>query len=416
MDIELVTIGTELVLGFTVDTNGAFAGQRLAEIGARLVRRTSVGDDPAAIQEAVREALGRGHLVITTGGLGPTRDDMTKRVVADLFDARLEFDEAIWDELVARFARLGRRISATNRCQAEVPQGATVLRNRRGTAPGLWLSGPPGDVVMLPGVPAEMRGLLIEEVIPRLAGRQQGPAIRSMVVRTTGLPESVVGERVAPLEAELAPLTVAYLPGLEGVDLRLTAWGEPTDRAQELLERGAVRLGRVLEGHVYGRGEDNLAAVLLEELRARGLTLAVAESCTGGLVGSRVTAIPGASDVFLGGVIAYHNALKRDLLGVPEDLCEQHGVVSGPVAEAMAAGACRLTGATVAVAVTGIAGPGGGSETKPVGTVWLGFAVEGRVDALRVGLPGSRLEIQARAAQAALHGLLRRVLGNGAGG
>lgn len=143
MDIELVTIGTELVLGFTVDTNGAFAGQRLAEIGARLVRRTSVRDDPAAIQEAVREALGRGHLVITTGGLGPTRDDMTKRVVADLFDARLEFDEGIWDGLVARFARLGRRISATNRCQAEVPRGATVLPNRRGTAPGLWLSGPP---------------------------------------------------------------------------------------------------------------------------------------------------------------------------------------------------------------------------------------------------------------------------------
>lgn len=416
MDIELVTIGTELVLGFTVDTNGAFAGQRLAEIGARLVRRTSVRDDPAAIQEAVHEALGRGHLVITTGGLGPTRDDMTKRVVADLFDAPLEFDEAIWDELVARFARLGRRISATNRCQAEVPRGATVLRNRRGTAPGLWLSGPPGEVVMLPGVPAEMRGLLTEEVIPRLAGRQQGQAIRSIVVRTTGLPESVVGERVAPLEAELAPLTVAYLPGLEGVDLRLTAWGEPTDSAQVLLERGAVRLGEVLVGHVYGRGEDDLAAVLLQELRARGLTLAVAESCTGGLVGSRVTAIPGASDVFLGGVIAYHNALKRDLLGVPEDLFERHGAVSGPVAEAMAAGACRQTGATVAVAVTGIAGPGGGSAAKPVGTVWLGFAVEGRIDALRVGLPGSRLEIQARAAQASLHGLLRRVLGNGAGG
>lgn len=416
MDIELVTIGTELVLGFTVDTNGAFAGQRLAEIGARLVRRTSVRDDPAAIQAAVHEALGRGHLVITTGGLGPTRDDMTKRVVADLFDARLEFDEAIWDELVTRFARLGRRISTTNRCQAEVPRGATVLPNRRGTAPGLWLSGSPGEVIMLPGVPAEMRGLLIEEVIPRLAARQQGQAIRSIVVRTTGLPESVVGERVAPLEAELAPLTVAYLPGLEGVDLRLTAWGGPTDSAQVLLERGAVRLGQALVGHVYGRGDDDLAAVLLQELRARELTLAVAESCTGGLVGSRVTAIPGASDVFLGGVIAYHNALKRDLLGVPEDLVERHGAVSAPVVEAMASGACRRTGATTALAVTGIAGPGGGSEAKPVGTVWLGFAVGGRVDAVRVGLPGSRLEIQARAAQASLHGLLRRVRGNGAGG
>lgn len=414
MDIELVTIGTELVLGFTVDTNGAFAGQRLAEAGVRMARRTSVRDDPAEIATAVREALERRGLVITTGGLGPTRDDLTKKVVADLFGAPLEFQEALWDELVARFARLGRRISPTNRCQAEVPRGATVLPNRRGTAPGLWLSGPPGEVIMLPGVPVEMRGLLVDEVVPRLAARGRGgDAIVSLAIRTTGLPESVVGERVGPLEAELAPLTVAYLPGYDGVDVRLTAWGMTPDRARDLLARGAERIREVVQGHDYGTGDDDLAAVLLQELRSRGLTLAVAESCTGGLVGSRITAIPGASDVFRGGVIAYDNDLKRDLLDVSPALLAEHGAVSGPVVAAMALGALRRTGSTTAVAITGIAGPAGGTPDKPVGTVWFGFAAGGRVDTVRVGLPGSRHDVQARAAQAALHGLWRRVRSGG---
>lgn len=413
MAFELITIGTELVLGFTLDTNGAFAGERLAEAGLRLARRTSVRDDPAEIRAAVSEALARGRFVITTGGLGPTRDDITKKVVADLFDAPLEFREPVWEALVARFAALGRRISPTNRTQAEVPRGAELLTNRRGTAPGLWLAGPPGEVIMLPGVPFEFRTMLVEEVIPRLAERRGGgQAIISRLFRTAGVPESVVGERVGPLEAELAPLSVAYLPGYEGVDLRLTAWGLPPDQASELLDRAGERLARVFPGHLYGTGDDDLAAVLLAELRRRRLTLAVAESCTGGLVGGRITSVPGASDVFVGGVIAYANPVKEALLGVPAELIAEHGAVSEPVVRAMAEGAARRTGASTALAVTGIAGPSGGTPEKPVGTVWFGFSVQGRLDAVRAGIPGARPDIQARSAQAALLGLWRRLTGH----
>ena len=277
MDIELVTIGTELLLGFTIDTNSAFMGRRLAEAGVRIARRTSVRDTPDEIREAVREALDRSRFVVTTGGLGPTRDDMTKKVVAELFGAPLEFHDSIWDQLVARWATFGRTISPTNRCQAEVPRGATVLPNKRGTAPGLWLSGAPGDVVMLPGVPSEMKGLLVEEVIPRLADRSGGRAIRSLVLRTTGIPESSLAERLEAVEDGLGPLTLAYLPGLEGVDLRLTAWDMTAEEATPLLDRAGAAIQAIVKDHGYGTGEDDLAAVLLDRLRAMHLTMAVAQ-------------------------------------------------------------------------------------------------------------------------------------------
>lgn len=408
MDIDLVTIGTELLLGFTIDTNSAFMGQVLGEAGVRIARRTSVRDDPADIQAAIREALARSRFVITTGGLGPTRDDMTKKVVADLFGAPLEFQEPIWDELVAKWARFGRKISESNRCQAEVPKGATVLPNRRGTAPGLWLSGAPGEVVMLPGVPSEMKGLLREEVIPRLRERSGGKAITSRVLRTTGIPESTLAERLSAVEDGLAPLTLAYLPGIEGVDLRLTAWDLTAAEATPLFDRAEAAIRVVTGDHCYGTGDDDLAAVLLDRLRASGHSLAVAESCTGGLIGERVTNIAGSSDVFVGGVLAYANDLKTAMLDVDPTTIAQHGAVSAAVATEMVAGVARRTGADFAVAVTGVAGPGGGSEDKPVGTVWFGFSARGAVDVIRVGFPGTRADIRGRAAQFALHGLLRR--------
>ncbi len=411
MDIELVTIGTELLLGFTVDTNSAFIGRMLSEAGIRIARRTSVRDTPAEIREAVREALSRSRFVITTGGLGPTRDDMTKKVVAELFGAPLEFQDWIWDKLVAKWATFGRTISETNRCQAEVPRGATVLTNRRGTAPGLWLAGGPGEVVMLPGVPSEMKGLLVEEVIPRLAERSGGRAITSLVIRTTGIPESTLAERLTAVEDRVAPLTLAYLPGLEGVDLRLTAWDMNAAEARPLLDRTAAAIGAVVGDHGYGAGEDDLAAVLLDRLRAKRLTMAVAESCTGGMIGERLTSIPGSSDGFLGGVISYANGLKLDLLGVDRAILEREGAVSAAVAGAMAAGVAQRTGADLAVAVTGVAGPGGGSDDKPVGTVWFGFSIRGQVDTQRVGFPGTRADIRGRATQFALHGLWRRAAG-----
>jgi len=410
VNVELVTIGTELLLGFTVDTNAAELAQGLAATGVHVVRRATVRDDGDAIRTAVDEALARTGAVITTGGLGPTRDDITKTAIAELLGRRLVLDEQLLAALEDRFRRVGRwPMPAVNRSQAEVPEGALALPNRWGTAPGLWLEDGPRLVVMLPGVPREMRGLLAESVLPRLARRTGGTdAIRSVVVRTTGIPESALAERLAHLEDTLPPLTLAYLPAVTGVDLRLTAWQGGADR-DVLLAQTATRLAEACGPHCYGRDGDDLAAVVLALLRAHARTLAVAESCTGGLVGARLTAIPGASDVFVGGVVAYDNRIKRGLLGVPEPVLEAHGAVSEEAACAMVSGAQRAFDAWAAIAVTGIAGPSGGTPEKPVGTVWLAAAAGERVTTRRRVFPGDREEIRQRSAQAALD-LLRREL------
>jgi nicotinamide-nucleotide amidase len=409
MNIELLTIGTELLLGFTVDTNGAEIARALSSVGVQVVRRTSVGDRPEAIREAVESALARTGAVLTTGGLGPTRDDLSKRVVAELFGMPLDFDEEVWAQLLERFARLGRTPVASNRSQAEVPRGALVLRNRWGTAPGLWLEGTPGLVIMLPGVPGEMRRLLEHEVVPRLAGRGDGRVIRSHVVRTTGVPESTLAERMQDIEREIAPLTLAYLPGLDGVDLRLSAWQLPAEEAEQRLAAAAALLRERGGEYVYGENEADLAELVLATARAKGASVVTAESCTGGLVGARLTGIPGSSDVYRGGVVCYADALKTSLLGVDPALILRHGAVSDAVAMAMADGAARCLGASAAVSVTGIAGPGGGSAQKPVGTVWFGVAAGDRTEAKHALFPGTRYDVRARAAQMALHLLLRRL-------
>jgi competence/damage-inducible protein CinA-like protein len=409
MDLELLTIGTELLLGFTIDTNGAEIARALAAIGVRVARRTTVGDTPDAIRDGVAGALSRTGAVLTTGGLGPTLDDMSKSVVAELYGMPLEFDPAIWQELVARFARLGRAPAPSNRSQAEVPRGATVLANRWGTAPGLWFEGAPGLVIMLPGVPGEMRKLVEHEVVPRLAARSQGGVIRSRVVRTTGIPESTLAERLGEIERDVAPLTLAYLPGFDGVDLRLSAWGLTSADADARLAAGASLLRERAGPFAYGEGEDDLAAIVLARARAQRLRLGTAESCTGGLVGGRLTAIPGSSDVFMGGVICYSNELKTSLLGVDPALIAADGAVSESVACAMALGSRRALGVDLSVAVTGIAGPGGGTEAKPVGTVWLAIADAEAVAARRVQIPGDRHNVRVRAAQGALALLDRRL-------
>lgn len=411
MDIELVTVGTELLLGFTVDTNSAEIGRTLAAGGVRVVRRTAVADEVAAIRDAVSAGLKRTGVVITTGGLGPTADDITKSAVAGLFGVRLVFDPSVWAALEARFARFGRIPTANNRGQAEIPEGAAVLPNRWGTAPGLWLEGEPGLVIMLPGVPIEMRNLLEASVVPRFAARGERPSvIRSATVRTTAIAESTLAERMGDIEARIAPLSLAYLPGLGSVDLRVTAWNLEGEEADRRLA-DAVRLMADRAGdHAYGTGSDDLAAIVLAELRRRGLRIAVAESCTGGLLGGRLTAIPGSSSQFLGGVIAYADEAKHRLLGVPLDLLATFGAVSEPVAREMALGAARSLGADIAVAITGVAGPDGGTPEKPVGTVWFGFVWPGGAEAVLRKLVGTREEVRGRAAQLALYELWRRLL------
>ena len=427
MDCELLTVGTELLLGYTVDTNAARAGRLLADAGIRVARRATVGDDAQAIQDAVGAALDRTGTIIVTGGLGPTADDLTRESVAALFGRHLVRDTAILAGLEERFRRLGRGpMPESNARQADVPEGALVLPNQWGTAPGLWLDGERGRLaVLLPGVPAEMLGLLEAEVIPRLLRAQRptdAPAhgsdeaeptvIRSRTLRTTGISESALADRVGGPARLIGPgVTLAWLPSPEGTDLRLTAWGLPAAAADAALARPADALRPLLGAHCYGEGDADLAALVLAELERRQARLAVAESCTGGLIGGRLTAVPGSSRVFVGGVVAYANDVKLDLLGVSADVLGTHGAVSEEVAREMAAGAGRVLAAEAAVAVTGIAGPDGGTPEKPVGTVWIAALWRGKVRAFHYVFPGEREVVRRRAAQTALDALRRALAG-----
>lgn len=415
MQIEVVTIGDELLLGFTVDTNGAWIARELAQHGISVVRRTSVGDRSDEIAAAVGDAFERTGAVITTGGLGPTSDDLTKPAIARLFGRELHVDDAVVESLHRRWKALGRTgdIPRSNLQQALIPDRAVVLPNAHGTAPGIWLEDHRGHwVAMLPGVPREMRGLFIDQLLPRLLDRLAGAptVVRSRTIRTTGIAESALADRLLAIDAlDLEGLGLAYLPGWEGVDLRLTARGHSADEADARLARVAAVLRAAAGEHVYGEGTDDLAGAVLAAVRAADLRIAVAESCTGGLLGARLTAIPGASDVMLGGIIAYHNDVKISALGVRRETLESHGAVSQETVREMATGVRAALGASVGVGITGIAGPDGGTPEKPVGTVCIAADVEGTVQSFRAILIGDRHEVRQRSAQSALS-LVRRML------
>lgn len=403
--VEIVAIGDELMLGDTFDTNGGWLGQRLAEEGIRVVRRTVVGDDEAAIRSAINDALARTHAVICCGGLGPTPDDRTRAVVADLYGWPLEVDEHWLDVIRGRFSARGITMPAINVKQAEVPRGAILLTNDVGTAPGLLLDSPDlGLTILLPGVPRELRWLTEQHVIPALHARlPRGVPVRKEVLRVTGISESALAERIADIEASLAPLSVAYLPNGTGIDIRITAWGDvPAETAADALREAAGKLRERLGRLVYGHAGADLAVLVGEALRRRGWKLAAAESCTGGLLAKRMTDVPGSSDYFLGGVVSYANEIKRDFLGVPQETIDQHGAVSEAVATAMLAGIRRVLHADCGVSITGVAGPGGGSPEKPVGTVWIGTATPEREKVKLLRLFGARDEIRERSVQAAL--------------
>ena len=421
LQVELITIGDELLLGFTIDTNAAHISRTLAASGVEVVRRTTVGDEADKIAVAVSEALERTGAVITTGGLGPTSDDLTKPAIAKIFSREMKLDEGMAARIEERWrARFpNSRFPATNRAQAEIPEGARILTNRHGTAPGIWLEDDRGRwVAMMPGVPREMRGMLADELLPAIKARAKGEenAVLSGTLRTTGIAESAIADLLGPNflgepGTELGSLPLAYLPGVAGVDLRVTVKGLPRAQAERMIRDAIVKLKSRVAAYAYGEDDADLAAVVLERCRASNLRLAVAESCTGGLLGERLTNIPGSSDVFLGGIVAYHNDVKRDLLGVRVGDMQRYGAVSEEIAVQMASGVREKLGADVGVSVTGIAGPGGGTSEKPVGLVWV--AVDGaEVKARRFHVGGDRAEIRQRAAQAALE-MVRRALSNG---
>ena len=416
MDVELVTIGNELLLGYTVDTNAAWLSRELAAHGIRIVRRCTVGDGAEEIAGAVREGLARSGAVITSGGLGPTADDLTKPSIAELFGRGMTLDEGILDSLKARWKARGwpGDLPEANRAQAMIPSGATIIRNDHGSAPGIWLEDAEGRwTAMLPGVPREFRGMAREQLLPILTARmgdaRAGLVVRSRTLRTTGIAESAVADALGELGKGPLGVRLAFLPGWEGVDLRLTVWDEPAARAAELLDAAEAVLRERVGRWIYGTEEDDLANLILVALRGRGMRIAVAESCTGGMLGMRLTAIPGSSDVVEGGTIAYANAVKVRELGVSEDILAAHGAVSEETAREMARGVRARFGVDVGVSITGVAGPGGGSPEKPVGTFCVGVDVRGAIRAVRSSGVGDRQEIRQRATQAALN-LLRKAL------
>lgn len=415
MEVELLTIGDELLLGFTVDTNAAHLARELAAIGVGIRRRGTVGDVAEDIATAVREALQRTGAVITTGGLGPTSDDLTKPSIASIFGRGMRLDEEHVAWMEQRWQqRFGRRMPESNRAQAMLPEGATKLTNHHGSAPGIWLEDDRGRwVAMLPGVPREMRGMLADTLLPILQQRvsSQGvpTVVRSNTLRTTGVAESLLADQIDPIRESFGPVSLAYLPAPDGVDLRLTVRDVDSASADVLLDDASNAIRARLGRSIYAEGSTDLAAVILDRCRARQLTIAVAESCTGGLLGARLTSIPGSSDVVLGGVISYANDVKRDLLGVDQKLLDVHGAVSEEVVRQMAEGVRNRLRASIGIGITGIAGPGGGTPEKPVGTVWIALALQDGTRALQLRLIGDRDEIRRRATQSALE-LVRRTL------
>lgn len=408
MTAEILCVGSELLLGNITNGNARWIAEQLASLGVPHQRQMVVGDNRERLMAEVRQAASRCRVLITTGGLGPTPDDLTTEAIAAAFETPLVEHPEVWAEIQARVSARGRICSPSNRRQAFLPQGAALLPNPTGTAPGMIWSPVPGFTVLtFPGVPSEMKAMWQQTAAPWL--RQSGLAagvFASRMLRFWGVSESALAEEMADLLEQANP-TVAPYAGAGEVKLRITARAEQPAEAEAMLEPVEREIRNRTGQSCFGVDEQSLAVVVLDQLRQRGQSVAVAESCTGGGLGAALAAVPGASDVFLGGVIAYANRVKQQLLGVPEALLETHGAVSDPVAEAMAEGARRLTGADWGLAITGVAGPGGGSEQKPVGLVHIAVAgPQGcSSEGLRFGTSRGRAWIQTLSAGEALNRL-----------
>jgi len=405
MRAEIISVGTELLLGQIVDTNAAYLAQRLAEIGIDVFFKQTVGDNPSRIEGAVRLALSRADVVLITGGLGPTEDDLTVASVAAALGLDLAYQEAVADRIRRFFETRGRTPPDSVYKQAMVPRGARVIPNARGTAPGVHLEHQGRAVFIMPGVPYEMKGMMEDYVLPALRGRAGLTVIRSRVLRVTGEGESAVEARIKDLLQQTMP-TIAPYAKLGEVHLRLTAKGTP-DEVESALQRGDAQVRERLGDLVYGVDDQTLEAVVGGLLTSGALTVAVAESCTGGLISQRLTTVPGSSAYFLEGIVAYSNEAKTHDTGVSPDLLASHGAVSAEVAEAMAGGIRQRTGADIGLSVTGIAGPSGGTPEKPVGLVYLAIAGASgiRHHRLTFGAEAGREGIRFLASQAALNAL-----------
>ncbi|WP_287155114.1 competence/damage-inducible protein A [Candidatus Solincola tengchongensis] len=395
-ECALLAVGDELLDGRVTDTNSDFISSRLQSLGWRIVLRAAVGDELRTLADTVSFALRVSDLLIVTGGLGPTRDDLTREAVASALGRELERDPEVEQRLRSFFDAMGREMSPSNARQADRVRGAEWLQARLGTAPGQWIEEGGRVIVLLPGVPREMRDMLDNDVIPRLKERYPGGEASTAVLLVAARPESEVGERVSEVLTGLEGLKVSYRALTGQVEVRLSA------AEAGLVEEGRKRVRGALGDWVVAEGEESLEGNLGRELRERGMTLAVAESCTGGMVGERITRVPGSSDYFRGGVVAYSYKAKEELLGVDAGLLLERGAVNEEVAAAMARGVREKLGADLGLSVTGVAGPGQGVEREPVGTVALAVADGNGVSTFKYRLPGNREMVRMFAANIAL--------------
>ena len=407
---EIIAVGSELLTPFRTDTNSLWLTDRLNAAGIEVRLKTIVGDDDARLEETVRDAVKRSGVVVLTGGLGPTEDDITRKIAARALGRRLLLDEQVLEEIRAKFMRWGRKMPEINSRQAMVMEGAEVLPNPNGSAPGMYLEHDGRVVVLLPGPPREMKPMFDGRVMPRLLERAGGLRVVRRVLRVAGLGESAVDERIAPVYTQYKNPQTTILFNNSEIEIHLTAQAKSEAEAELLLDGLAGQIEERLGDSIFAFRGEKMEEVVGLRLAVGGFTLATAESCTGGLVAHRLTEVPGSSTYFMEGVVTYSNEAKTRLLGVPPELVEEHGAVSAEVAEAMAAGVKRRAGTDFGLSVTGIAGPGGGTDEKPVGLVYVALADDAHTQHRRLMLPGDRHLIRWRSSQFALDLLRRRLI------
>ncbi|MGH9932063.1 MAG: competence/damage-inducible protein A [Pyrinomonadaceae bacterium] len=407
---EIIAIGSELLAPDRTDTNSLWLTAKLNSIGIEVKLKTIVGDDDARLEEAIKDATRRSKVVITTGGLGPTEDDLTRKVVARALGRRLILDESILAELREKFRSFGRVMPERNSRQAMVIEKSEVLPNPNGTAPGLYTEHEGVAIVLLPGPPREMKPMFENHVLPKLADRPGSIKIVRRMLRVAGLGESAVDEKIAPIYTQYENPQTTILFNQSEIEIHLTARGRTEAEAAALLDRLSEQLEERLGNAVFSFAGEKMEEVVGLKLTWGGYTLSVAESCTGGLIAQRLTDVPGSSKYFIEGVVAYSNDAKTRTLGVEPVLLLEHGAVSAPVAEAMAEGIRMRARTDFGLSITGIAGPGGGSEDKPVGLIYIALADDAHTEHCRFIIPGDRNLIRWRASQAALDLLRRRLI------
>jgi nicotinamide-nucleotide amidase len=402
MTCAVLSIGTELTRGELANSNGAWLGAELTALGFEVTEHAVVDDDRGRIVEALHRLAKRARVVVSTGGLGPTTDDVTTEAAATALGVPVARDAASLDHIRRRVEKAGRTMTASNAKQADFPEGADILSNPIGTAPGFGVRIGECVVLFMPGVPREMKRMFDEQVTPRIRALASNNLFQSRL-RTFGLPESLVGEKLEGVEGEFPGTTIGYRAHFPEIEVKVLARAASHASARDLCEKATAEVRARLGSHVYGEADDTFAGVVGRALRARGWTLAIAESCTGGLVGHMLTREPGASDFLLLDAVTYANSAKSRILGVDEETIRWHGAVSPEVAGAMAEGAKRVAGADVALSLTGVAGPGGGTDAKPVGTVYIALArPDGTTEIANRVFAGDRSQIQTLAAYAGL--------------